>query len=75
MQPEQAALVNELLSLGIPALTIALRTPYDLAVYNSSRTHFCTYSIQPASLDSLADALFGEFAPAGELPVTVSLPH
>jgi beta-N-acetylhexosaminidase len=72
MQPEQAALVNELLQLGIPTVTVALRTPYDLAAYPASQTHLCTYSIQPASLDALAAALFGEFAPAGKLPVTVS---
>jgi beta-N-acetylhexosaminidase len=72
MQPEQAALVNELLQLGIPTVTVALRTPYDLAAYPLSRTHLCTYSIQPASLDALAAALFGKFEPAGKLPVTVS---
>jgi beta-N-acetylhexosaminidase len=72
MQPEKAALVNELLQLNIPTVTVALRTPYDLAAYPSSRTHLCTYSIQPASLDALAAALFGEFAPTGKLPVTVS---
>jgi beta-N-acetylhexosaminidase len=72
MQPEQASLANELLSLGIPTITVALRTPYDLAVYPAARTHLCTYSIQPASLDALTGALFGEFAPAGRLPVSVS---
>jgi beta-N-acetylhexosaminidase len=71
MRPEQAALVNELLQLRIPTVTVALRTPYDLTVYPSSRTHLCTYSIQPASLEALAAALFGEFAPTGQLPVTV----
>ena len=69
MQPEQAVLANELLGLGIPTVTAALRTPYDLASYPSARTHLCTYSIQPASLDALAAALFGEFAPTGQLPV------
>ncbi len=69
MQPEQAALVNELLALDIPTVTVALRTPYDLAAYPTARTHLCTYSIQPASLDALAAALFGEFIPDGQLPV------
>ncbi len=72
MQPEQAALTNELLSLGIPTVTVALRTPYDLAAYASSETHLCTYSIQPTSLDALAEALFGRFVPTGRLPVTVN---
>lgn len=69
MQPEQAALVNELLTLGIPTVTVALRTPYDLASYPAARTHLATYSIQPASLEALADALFGDFVPTGRLPV------
>ena len=71
MQPEQAALVDELLRLGIPTVTVALRTPYDLAAYPAAETHLCTYSIQPASLDALAAALFGEFQPSGRLPVNV----
>jgi beta-N-acetylhexosaminidase len=73
VQPEQAALVNELLPLGVPTVTVALRTPYDLAVYPAAQTHLCTYSIQPASLDALAAALFGEFTPSGRLPVQVTL--
>ena len=72
MQPEQPALVNELLTLDIPTVTVAMRTPYDLATFPASRTHLCTYSIQPASLDALAAALFGEFSPTGQLPVSVS---
>jgi len=70
MQPEQAALANELLRLGLPTVTVALRTPYDLSVYPAAQTHLCTYSIQPASLDALAGALFGDFSPTGQLPVT-----
>ncbi len=71
MQPEQAALVNELLNLDLPTVTVALRTPYDLSVYPAAQTHLCTYSIQPASLDALAGVLFGDFAPDGQLPVTI----
>ena len=69
MQPEQATLAHELLALGIPTVTAALRTPYDLAAYPAAKTHLCTYSIQPASLDALAAALFGDLAPSGQLPV------
>jgi beta-N-acetylhexosaminidase len=70
MQPEQAALAWELLKLDVPTVTVALRTPYDLAVYPAAQTHLCTYSIHPASLDALAAALFGEFTPTGRLPVS-----
>lgn len=71
MQPEQAELVNELLQLDIPTITVAMRTPYDLATYPAATTHLCTYSIQPASLDALAAAIFGDFAPSGRLPVKI----
>ena len=72
MQPEQAQMANELLKIGVPVVTVALRTPYDLSVYPEATTHLCTYSIQPASLEALASALFGDFTPSGILPVTVS---
>jgi beta-N-acetylhexosaminidase len=75
MQPEQAALVNELLALDIPTVTVALRTPYDLAAYPTAGTHLCTYSIQPASLEALAGALFGQFTPSGRLPVALEMNH
>ena len=73
MQPEQAALVNELLALDRPTVTVALRTPYDLASYPTAQTHLCTYSIQPVSLVALAAALFGDFNPTGQLPVAAGL--
>jgi beta-N-acetylhexosaminidase len=40
-------------------VTVALRTPWDLAAYPQVRTHACTYSILPESMDALAAALFG----------------
>jgi len=73
-RPEQATLAAELLATGVPTVTVALRAPYDLAVYPQATTHLATYSIHRPSLDALAAVLFGEFAPAGQLPVAVSLP-
>jgi beta-N-acetylhexosaminidase len=69
MNPAQAALVRALISTGIPAVTAALRTPYDLGVYPESRTHICTYSMLPDSMDALAAALFGVQPFLGVLPV------
>ncbi|MGD2049137.1 MAG: glycoside hydrolase family 3 protein, partial [Chloroflexota bacterium] len=60
LQPEQAEMIRELLALDIPAITVAMRTPYDLTVYPQSKTHICTYSIQPLSLRAMAAALWGE---------------
>ncbi len=71
MHEEQAALVRELLATGVPAITVALRTPYDLAAYPEARSHICTYSILPPALDALAAALWGDVPFLGRLPVVV----
>jgi beta-N-acetylhexosaminidase len=71
MQPEQAALVRALLDTGVPAVTVAMRTPYDLISYPAADTHLCTYSIQPASLRAAAAAMWGEIPFQGRLPVTI----
>lgn len=72
MNRAQTELVRHLLTLGKPTVTVALRTPYDLAVYPKADTHLCAYSILPPSLDALAAALFGKTAISGKLPVTVA---
>lgn len=69
LQPEQAELVQELLALDIPAITIAMRTPYDLTVYPQSKTHICTYSIQPVAMKALAATIWGAIPFRGRLPV------
>lgn len=70
----QAALVSGLLATGRPVVTVALRTPWDLAAYPAAGIHVCTYSILPESLAALASALFGASPRApfpGRLPVAV----
>ena len=69
MDEMQADLVNELLATAVPAITVALRTPYDLTVYPQSQTHLCTYSILPVAMHALAAALWGEIPFQGRLPV------
>jgi beta-N-acetylhexosaminidase len=71
LHPEQARLVDAVLATGVPAVTVALRTPFDLAAYPASRTHACTYGILPGSLAALASALFGRIAFRGRLPAAV----
>jgi beta-N-acetylhexosaminidase len=71
----QARLVEELLATGRPVVTVALRTPWDLAAYPRAGTHACTYSILPESMTALATALFdprGAAAFPGRLPVRVA---
>jgi beta-N-acetylhexosaminidase len=67
----QGALVNGLLDAEASVVAVALRLPYDLAAYPRVKTYACTYSLQPASLQALADTLWGLIPFQGRLPVTV----
>ena len=69
----QADLVNALLKQGTPLIAVALRMPYDLAVYREAPTYACTYSILPPAMEAIAAALWGRIPFGGKLPVTVPL--
>lgn len=68
-QPAQAELAWAILATGVPAVTLALRTPYDSLAYPQTTTHLCTYSIQPPMIETVAAALFGHVPFRGTLPV------
>ncbi|HEX2154500.1 MAG TPA: glycoside hydrolase family 3 N-terminal domain-containing protein [Acidimicrobiia bacterium] len=68
---EQAALVDAMIDTGKPTVTVALRTPFDLARYPRAATHLCTYSIVPPSMDALADVLGGDARPSGVLAAAI----
>jgi beta-N-acetylhexosaminidase len=71
----QASLVEAVIATRRPLVTVALRTPWDLAAYPAATTHVCTYSILPASLQALAAGLFGRFDFRGRLPVGITGLH
>ncbi len=71
MDPAQVDLVGALLETGTPSITVALRTPWDLAVYPAAGTHLCTYGIQPPAMKALAAVLFGALPALGRLPVPI----
>jgi beta-N-acetylhexosaminidase len=75
LQPAQAALAAAVLASGTPAVTIALRTPWDLLAYPSARTHVCSYGILPPTTEALAAALVGEAPLPGRLPVEIAGLH
>jgi beta-N-acetylhexosaminidase len=52
-------------------VTVALRTPFDLAAYPSSATHVCSYGVLEPSCEAAAAALFGERPFRGRLPVPI----
>jgi beta-N-acetylhexosaminidase len=68
---EQAAMVAGLLDLDVPVVTVAMRTPFDLAAYPAAPTHLCTYSIHRPSMDALCEVLFGVAPPLGRLPAAI----
>jgi beta-N-acetylhexosaminidase len=68
-QPSQIELVRALAATGRQTVAVALRTPWDVALYPADVAAVCTYSILP---DALASALAGAIPFAGRLPVSVS---
>jgi beta-N-acetylhexosaminidase len=72
LEPGQAALVDALLARTKgTVVTVALRTPFDLAAYPASRAHLSTYGILAPSLDALAATLFGRAPAIGRLPASI----
>lgn len=67
--PAQAATVRELLALGKPTAVLALRSPYDLLAFPAAPCYMASYGDQSCSLEAAVDVLFGDFTPAGQLPV------
>ena len=65
----QAALVNALIDRSQSVIALALRMPYDMITYPRVPTYLCTYSLQPASLQAAAQALWGRIPCMGQLPV------
>jgi beta-N-acetylhexosaminidase len=68
---EQADLMQSCLATGKPTVGLALRTPYDLALFPELPTYVCTYGIHPPSLRAVAAALFGKAGFPGHLPVSI----
>jgi beta-N-acetylhexosaminidase len=71
IEPRQAELVNTLMSAGPPVVSVALRTPFDLAAYPRSRVHVSSYGLLPPSLEALGAALFGRAGFPGRLPAAI----
>ena len=70
-QSAQAELVRALAGTVNRTVAVALRTPWDVALYPADVPAICTYSILPDSLDALAAALAGAIPFRGRLPVSV----
>ncbi|KAF2115805.1 glycoside hydrolase superfamily [Lophiotrema nucula] len=55
-----------------PLVVVAVSSPYDFAMDTSIGTYICTYDFTETALNSLVKVLFGELAPSGTLPGTIS---
>jgi beta-N-acetylhexosaminidase len=55
-----------------PLVVVAVSSPYDFAMDQNIGTYICTYDFTETALVSLVKVLYGEFAPAGALPGTIS---
>jgi beta-N-acetylhexosaminidase len=69
LEPAQAKLVRALLGTGVPVVTVALGTPWELAAYPEARTHVATYGLLRPQLDALVAGLWGSIPFRGQLPV------
>ena len=67
----QLDLVGAIAATGVPTVAVALRTPWDVALYPAGVPAVCTYSVLPESLGALARALAGQIGFPGRLPVGV----
>jgi beta-N-acetylhexosaminidase len=70
-QPAQLDLVEALVLTGRPTVAVALRGPWDVALFPPEATTLATYSILPGSLEALAAVLSGRASAMGRLPVTI----
>lgn len=71
LRPEQAALVRGLTERGMRPIVVALRNPYDIAVFPDVPAYMATYESRPLALQSAAKALAGQIDTTGRTPVTI----
>ena len=71
-QPAQRALIDAVAAVGRPMVGVAMRGPWDVALFPEEAAVLATYSVLPSSLAALAAVLFGEATGPGRLPVRVA---
>ena len=65
-------MVAALAGTGMPTVAVAMRTPWDAAVYPAGVPAIATYSINPDPLEALARSLAGEIPIPGRAPVKIA---
>ena len=71
--PEQLALLNDLVELGVPVIVVITGSPY-LAVNlpDKVKTIICSFGITPLTFQAVAGIMFGIQKPSATLPVGIS---
>ena len=67
----QQELGADLAATGTSVAGVATRVPYDPGAVPEVETYLATYGTRDVSMEATARLLVGEFAPTGELPVTI----
>lgn len=65
----QGALVRRLLDENDQVVVVAQRTPWDLLAFPDAPTYVCAWSVNPASMQAVANALAGKAPITGRTPV------
>lgn len=55
-----------------PLVVVAVSSPYDFAMDSAIGTYVCTYDFTETALEALVKVLYGELAPTGTLPGSIS---
>ena len=71
LDPDQTALVTDLLRLGRPTIGLVAGDPYDVALFPELRTCLATYEYTESALHAAVGVLFGEIEATGKSPVTL----
>ncbi|WP_181764364.1 glycoside hydrolase family 3 protein [Streptomyces albidus (ex Kaewkla and Franco 2022)] len=67
----QASLVKALMKTGTSVIAVAVRNAYDIRRFPDVPAYLATFSYGKLSVASVVDALYGDLAPAGKLPVAI----
>lgn len=69
--PQQMELLEKLVQEGLPVIALLHRNPFDAALVPASATVLITYGLNPPMLDAIRQALSGQIAVRGVLPVSL----
>ncbi|MEO8610566.1 MAG: beta-N-acetylhexosaminidase [Chloroflexota bacterium] len=71
--PKQMEWASQYLAAAKHSILICLRNPYDVDVLPGADTVICTCGDNAPSIQAVVDALMGDYAPTGHLPVSVKV--